>query len=1097
MNRIPLFTETFFKKNNYFREKLNLRDSDLTRIKEKFLNWQKVCLNFNPDLDKESTDENEFINSIFKEALGYIGKGSNSENFHIFSKYRIDGAGASGGHGYADLALGFFNRKTEQSNIENKAQILIEFKDMNSNNLEQISSRKDRLSPVNQCWNYLSYYNDAKWGIITNFNEIRIYNKKVGKSRYEAFYFIVPDSEKYKIKPLTDESEILKFLSILAVSNLLVDPANGQNVSFAEEILSSQGDAEEKVEKEFYREYKELRSEIFYKLLALNPTYKNDKSKLLELVQKLLDRIIFCWFCEDSRTGLLPTNVLSKEILGNELSSKYYNDNAEDIYSKVKKLFNAIDSGGNFNIKEGYNGELFKENAELNSLKVPNLLFKKVCEIGLKYDFGDENELNVNILGHIFEQSISDLEEMRVEFQEFTQEKEINASLQLPGFEEELEILEHNFQTFDPKKTKRKKEGVFYTPEYITKYIVENTVGAWLKEKWKETEKKHSQLKKNKQYIILREYRDTYLSKIKIIDPACGSGAFLVAAFDYLWNEQNRIYEEIKRIKSKSSELELFDIDSINKTILENNLYGVDLNQESVEISKLSLWLKTASKNKKLNNLQNNIKHGNSLIDDKSIAGDLSFSWKENFNKIFDQGRFDVVIGNPPYVRSRDKLFKNEKEYYFKNYKLFKEKPNLYILFLEKGNDLLAKDGYFGFVTPNSWLGIESAEKLRKHLLEKSSITHIIGLHGESFPGVNVETAILIYKKTTIPRNITEFTTIHAQEINEQKLLKIDQSKWLNNRSHLIDILGTDSENKIVEKVIQNSNLLSDFFDSFVGLQAYETGKGTPPQSPEDVKNHIFDYYSKFDKSTYQYLNGSDLSRYSFNWSGQWLRYGIWLSQPKDFKLFSKPRILIREITSPFPYVFNACYVEEVFLNNKSILNVLSKDPKYSLKFLLTILNSKLISFIHLRRSVKGNRTLFPKVVGGDLSNIPIKATTEKDQIPFIEKAETMLFNSNNFQSLRNKFIKLLQSDLKIEKLTDKLSNWYHLSEKEFLEELKKKKIELSLQQKSEWIDHFNIKKTEIEKVKNKMDQTDKDINFMIYNLYNLNATEIKIIESI
>lgn len=1095
MNRIPLFTETFFKKNNYFKERLQITDSELKRIQDVFINWQRNCLNFNPDFDKEISDENEFINSIFKEALGYIGKGTNSDNFNLHPKFSIEGAGASGGYGYADLAIGYFKRKSEPS-LDNIAQVLVEFKDLNSQNLDQPSNRKDRLSPVNQCWNYLSYYTDSKWGIVTNFNEIRIYNRFIGKSRYEVFYFVVPDTDKTKQKSLIEETEILKFLAILSKQNLLSDHATGQNISFAEEILQTQGIAEVKIEEEFYKEYKALRAEMFNCLLSLNEEYERNKSKLLELIQKFLDRIIFCWFCEDSRTGLLPPNVLSKEILENEIKSKYYNDHADDIYSKVKKLFNAIDAGGNFNILEGYNGELFKENKDLNSLKIPNFIFKRICEIGLKYDFGDDNELNVNILGHIFEQSISDLEEMRIQFQEFSQNTVNDNRSHLPGISEDYDVLKHNYEEFDPKKTKRKKEGVFYTPEYITKFIVENTIGAWLKEKYQETEKKYANLKKNKAYVILREYRDKYLSQIKILDPACGSGAFLIAAFDFLWNEHGRIYEEIKNLKKSSKELELFDIDSLNKTILENNLFGVDLNQESVEITKLALWLKTASKNKKLNNLANNIKNGNSLIDDKNIVGDLAFSWKEEFQKIIDNDGFDIIIGNPPYVRSRDSLFENEKEYFFKKYHLFKEKPNLYILFLEKGYNLLSQSGYFGFITPNSWLGIESTEKLRKHFLEKTSITNIIGLLGESFPGVSVETVILTFKNGNHPNLSTKFTTIYSKNIDEKKLSITSQENWLNNRSHLIDILGSKSDNKLIEKILNNSKRLSDFYDAFVGLQAYETGKGIPTQSQQDVKNHIYDYNYQFDEHTYKYLNGSDLNRYNIKWSGSWLRYGIWLSQPKDFKLFSKPRLLIREITSPFPYSFNADYVEDIFLNNKSILNILQKDENYSLKYLLVLINSKLFSFFHQRRSVKGNRSLFPKVVASDLVNLPIKELKPESQISFIKLADSLREEMTNFITKRDSFTLLIKTDLKIEKPSEKLISWYKLSETEFLDELAKHRIKLTLQDKTDWLNHFSDNREKINSLLNNIRKLDEEANLKVYSLYNLTTNEIKLIES-
>ena len=141
------------------------------------------------------------------------------------------------------------------------------------------------------------------------------------------------------------------------------------------------------------------------------------------------------------------------------------------------------------------------------------------------------------------------------------------------------------------------------------------------------------------------------LQNVKVLDPACGSGAFLVKVFDYLYSENKRVGQIITNfaIQNKTT-VPLFDDDSIYKSILQNNIYGVDLNPESVEITKLSLWLKSAIKNKKLNNLDNNIKKGNSLISDPAVAGDDAFDRNVEFADIMKSGGFDVIVGNPPYV---------------------------------------------------------------------------------------------------------------------------------------------------------------------------------------------------------------------------------------------------------------------------------------------------------------------------------------------------------------------------------------------------------------------------------------------------------------
>ncbi|MCB1189328.1 MAG: N-6 DNA methylase [Leptospiraceae bacterium] len=913
-------------------------------------------------------------------------------------------------------------------------------------------------------------------------------------------------------------------------NHFLSNPDVGQKDSFTEEILSSQAGAEEQVKKAFYLEYKTLRTEIFYQLLEMNPLYKTNKSRLLELVQKLLDRIIFCWFCEDSRAGLLPINVLSKEIIGAELQSKYYSDNDYDIYSKVQKLFNAIDVGGNFNIAEGYNGELFKEDNELGSLKIPNFLFKKISEIGLKYDFGDENELNVNILGHIFEQSISDLEEMRVQFQEYSQGA-VTTSPQTPlliaSLGEDLEVLEHKHQKFDPKKTKRKKEGVYYTPDYITKYIVENTVGEWLKEKWQETTKEFSNLKKNKEYTILQHYRDEHLSKIKILDPACGSGAFLVAAFNYLWKEHERIYKQIKEIKSKTAQGELFDFDLINKTILENNLYGVDLNRESVEITKLSLWLKTAVRNKKLNNLENNIKVGNSLIDDPNVAGELAFDWVKEFPEVFDRkidklsqilkahaslkdkGGFDVVIGNPPYV-SNWTLSNHNREMV----KVLERKYNewlvghwdIFLCFIGRSIELLHENGYHSFILPTSFLKEKHSKSTRELLLSKYKIEEIVDF-GEKVVFENVARQTLIY---ILNKKFSENHKIKIKNKIEDSGIKIKQSFFYNLKNSSIKTNVEPLSIKIYNKTHLNSILLGQLVCINTGVVAHSR-EGSEKKFTKD--SVIFKNNKKGFK---KYIIGTNIGRYHALFNGDYIDYENNIThfhRSKYQLLFESPKIIVRRISGSNNSLI-AYYDEEKFFSNDNLMHLVSwndeilkfqkpenkweilKGNKFDLKFIVSILCSKLITYFFSNfLSTDTLQGSYSSIYPEDLRVIPIKNINTKSQKPFTQKADTMLIKNKELQGITTKFNKLLKSDFQIEKIPKKLEEWYQFSWDEFLNELKKKKIELSLKQKSEWMDYFESEKQKAIAIKEIINKTDKEIDNMVYELYGLTDEEIKIVE--
>ena len=1074
-----LFNETFFKKNDYFRKELNLSKDQLKEIQSLIKNWQKNCESFNPDVDKETTDENEFVDILFKKILGYSGKGKDADNYNILPKFKIDGASATGKAGYADLSLGYFSKspfsKGGQGGIS--AEVVIEFKGQDSDNLTKLSNRPDKLSPVDQCWKYLVNHASAKWGIVTNFNEIRIYNKEKGQNVYETFYFNVPEEEKHKFLPLSTETEILKLITILKKENLLT--TNG--VSKTGELLKNKGVEETKVLKEFYLEYKSLRSQIFYEALKYNTQYEIEKpkSELLQLVQKFLDRIIFCWFCEDSREHLIPSNILSADLIQTQAKDKYYNPQHFSIYGKVKDLFQAIDEGRAFGIDSGYNGELFKPDAALDALKLPNFLFEKIAEIGMQYDFGDENELNVNILGHIFEQSISDLEEMRVSFQELDQTPRKIEKQHVMEFAKEVDVLEHKHTEFDAKKTKRKKEGVFYTPDYITRYIVENTVGVWLKDKEAEVTKKYSSLKKNKEYTILREYRDEHLSKIKILDPACGSGAFLIAAFNYLWKEHERVYTEIKEIKNKTAQGELFDFDSINKTILENNLYGVDLNRESVEITKLALWLKTAAKNKKLNSLHNNIKCGNSLIDDKSVAGELAFDWKKEFPSIMNADGFDVVVGNPPYGAE---LKENQINTFQYKYKSFGQNNDIYTCFYENTHALGKNQFIAGFITPVSWQTNEKYLSLRTYFIDNFNLNKAIKLPYDIFEDAYIDTGIYIFtnkKKVDYQTLVYDF---HPKEkMSSDTLFKLNfqvlESKvWQKNKNSII-VLNANYYT-LNTKITINSINLAEISQSIRGILA----------SPSDILE------KKVTSNHKPYFLG-DVYRYQIYDNQKWVDYGVNLKEkPNDYSWFTGERILIRRIISR-KFRIMATYTSEEFVNKKDLYILKIIDTEYDIKFILTLLNSNLFSFLKTKGSTNATKDDFSQITLSDVRNLPIKNISPKDQKPFIRLADSMLTKNKELQEIQKKFTTLLVSEFKIEKLTEKLEDWYLLDWSEFAGELKKKKITLSAKDEEKWLDRFERLRKEALAIKGVIDSTDKEIDQMVYELYGLTKDEIGIVE--
>lgn len=538
--------------------------------------WQKALADDSLHKKTESQCEQAFNNDIFIKILGY--QPFPNDIYTIEPKADTETSAQK-----PDAALGFFEQN------KSKVQVVCEIKDSKTS-LDKSQKREGNLSPVQQAFKYKPQYQDCRFVVATNFIQTRLYKDNM------------LDFEVFDLTSLLDKKDnyynFRKFYYLLCSDNLITK----QKQSNTEKLLSEIRLEQEKITKSFYKEYKQLRLELIQDIRKNNPDKQIDF--IIEKAQKLIDRIIFVCFCED--IDLLPENKLLEVV---EYAKKGILE--MPIWNIIKQFFTAIDKGSTkFGIPCGYNGELFKTDQKLDSLIVDNEICEKFVNLG-RYDFSED--LSVNILGHIFEQSITDLEKLKQDYD----------------------------NSIDKKTSKRKKDGIFYTPDYIVDYIVNQAVGGYLKEQ-EESIFKKNRLKEDikdktyekRQLKAYTEYQDI-LRNIKVLDPACGSGAFLVKVFDYLLAENQRVAEILAQLRK--GQIAFIDTTSYIKDILQNNIYGVDLNRESVEITKLSLWLKTAQKGKKLTTLKDNIKCGNSLIDDPEVAGDKAFKWNEEFKDIFQK----------------------------------------------------------------------------------------------------------------------------------------------------------------------------------------------------------------------------------------------------------------------------------------------------------------------------------------------------------------------------------------------------------------------------------------------------------------------------
>ena len=334
------------------------------------------------------------------------------------------------------------------------------------------------------------------------------------------------------------------------------------------------------------------------------------------------------------------------------------------------------------------------------------------------------------------------------------------------------------------------------------------------------------------------------LKQIKICDPACGSGAFLNQCFDFLHEEMDYVLEMRYQYDEQCS---MFDID---KAILQNNLYGVDINPESVEITKLSLWLKTAKSNQTLATLDNNIKCGNSIVADSNVV-ENAFDWQNEFSDVFECGGFDVIIGNPPYGA---KLSKEQKEYLTDNYITTEYNFDTYKTFFELGFNILKRDGYLGFITPNTFFTLEfGANKLRKFLYDEHVLCNIVEVYNV-FPTAIVEPVITIFKNSR-PLNekfqsicIPRKTVLTSTFLNEGIVTEFAQNDLKKDAQYIFNYRSSDREKKTCE-LMQKNKRLDTLFDVMTGAKPYQKGKGNPPQTKDIVENKPYTGYEQLDEN--------------------------------------------------------------------------------------------------------------------------------------------------------------------------------------------------------------------------------------------------------
>ena len=695
---------------------------------------------------KEEQFQEGFLRELFVKVLGYTLNPSPDYNLITEKKNENDAKKADG----AIL-------------LDGKVMGVIELKDHKTTDLSKVEP---------QAFNYKSQHVGTRLVVISNFEKLRLYIDNAVEHREWNLFTLTED----------DFRELYLCLAWQQV-------VNGTAVKMKAESVSS----EDQITKALYRDYSQFKRALFADILKNNPVRDGEDEKewqllLFKKTQKLLDRMLFIFFAEDC--GLLPPNSMVQIIDQWEQLKEI--DEYRPFYDRVKKYFGYMNTGFKGKKYEvfAYNGGLFKPDEVLDNIKITDDLLAEHCRKLSEYDF--ESDVDVNILGHIFENSLSEIEEV-------TQQ-----------------ISSGNA----PTTSKRKQDGVFYTPQYITKYIVENTVGRLCAEKKQQMgiredeyfSDQRRQLQTKKRLLDqLQQYRE-WLLQITILDPACGSGAFLNAALRFLMDEHKLIDEMETKVSGYTLEFQ-----DVENSILENNLYGVDINEESVEIAQLALWLRTAKPHRKLNTLSGNIKCGNSLISDPAIAGDKAFNWQEQFPQVFERGGFDVVIGNPPYVHL-ESILDTSNQLEKAGYSTYNKRGDLYCLFVEKAFQLANTNGIVSYIMPNKWLQAGYGKELRAYFLNKRLERLIDFGDIQIFEGATTYPCIFIGRNSEPAKQmcVSVLKAADAQDFN-QNVKNTEEVFELSQFTSDTWVISSQKEKAMLERLSSCHQSLRDF----IGGEAY------------------------------------------------------------------------------------------------------------------------------------------------------------------------------------------------------------------------------------------------------------------------------------
>ena len=936
---------------------------------------------------KEEEYQEGFLKDVFEACLGYTLKTTDPANYNLERETKNETDSKK-----ADGAI----------YVEGKVTGVIELKAQNTQNLDKATD---------QAFGYLTKNSHAKYVIVSNFDELRFYVEKA--TDYEKFHLFTLDYEGFK--------KLHLILSYESIAKELPHAMKQKSHNFEQEIS-----------KQLYKDFSAFRTHLFENILKNNDL---DHTTLLRLTQKLCDRIIFILFAEDR--GLLNPNTIK------EIRSRHADDiMGNPIYGYYKIYFDAINKGNEKLAIPKYNGGLFAPDALLESLVIDDAYLDMEAQKLSDYDFA--SDISVNILGHIFEQSLTDLEELQAQIE--------NAD-------------------FDKKQGKRKKDGVFYTPEYITRYIVGNTLGRLCEEKKvalsllieapaiANPKKLTKEQEKHKQNIL--DYR-AWLENLKILDPACGSGAFLNQALEFLIREHTAVRDRLLPFQDLTLNYE------IETAILEHNLYGVDINEDAVEIARLSLWLRTAQRGRTLTDLSGKIVCANSLL-----------------AMPFEEGSFDIVIGNPPYFNiqkfgAKSPIVQTIQTTYSE---IWQDKSDILFYFIALAIKMTKNK--VGFIISNAFMFSDKAKKLRNYILENTTVSKITNFEQYMvFEDASITSAIIELDKIKTNKRTKAYNFI------EKNYNQSDVYDMLSNKANYFEVnLKKDNVFALVDDKINTLNEKID--SSYSKLNTiFKIGKGM-----ETAANNVFqfkEYPTKFPKEFIKKrMSGEIIKKYTINETKEYLLYFEDITTFEELpqsiqnhllknKEFLENRAQIKRSKTSNWWKYTFPMHKEFYSKNKLWCSYRAKENIFcfdntaeyigftnttvifdtheslDLKYLLALLNSKTLNFRYKsigKQTGSGVYEYFENGVG----KLPIPEIDRERQQPFIKLVDEILEVKQKIKDYKTLF--------------DEAHNTNN-----FDREIKLKK--------------------EIEILESRAMACEHEIDAMVYKLYNLTDEEIKIVEN-